>query len=138
MSVKQFVDTNILVYAYDISAGDKHILAKNCVRQLWDSGMGVVSAQVLQELFVTLTKKIPKPIDSAQAKLIIDDLSQWEVVVSDIGLITASIDLHERYKFSFWDDLVVQAALVSGAKVLLTEDLQGDQMVEGLAIKNPL
>ena len=71
MSVKQFVDTNILVYAYDISAGDKHILAKNCVRQLWDSGMGVVSAQVLQELFVTLTKKIPKPIDSAQAKLII-------------------------------------------------------------------
>ena len=79
---KTFVDTNIIIYAYDVTAGKKHNVAENILADLWNSGLGVISTQVLQEFFVNVVQKIPKPIDKKQAKEIIRDFLKWHVVVN--------------------------------------------------------
>ncbi len=72
---KTFVDTNILVYAYDVTVGRKHETAKGILADLWKSGEGMLSLQVLQEFFVTITRKVPRPLEIRPAKGIIGDLS---------------------------------------------------------------
>jgi len=72
---RQFVDTNVLVYAYDVTAGDKHSRARALVNELWDTREGCLSVQVLQEFFVTTTRKIPRPLEAPAAAQIIDDLT---------------------------------------------------------------
>jgi Predicted nucleic-acid-binding protein, contains PIN domain len=76
---RQFADTNILVYAHDVTAGDKHSRARALVEELWDTRQGCLSVQVLQEFFVTTTRKIPKPLEALAAAQIIDDLAHWHV-----------------------------------------------------------
>ena len=80
---KVFLDTNIIIYAYDLTAGEKHKIAKKIVLDLWNSGLGIISTQVLQEFFVIATQKIPKPLDIKIAKEIMRDLLKWNVVVND-------------------------------------------------------
>jgi predicted nucleic acid-binding protein len=132
-----FVDTNILVYAYDSSAGDKHEIAKKEIAALWDSGQGLISTQVLQELYVTLTKKVPKPVSPDLAKPIIQDLLQWKVITNDGTSILEAIEIQKKHLLSFWDALVVQAAVKGGADVLLTEDFEPGRSLDGLTIRNP-
>jgi predicted nucleic acid-binding protein len=132
-----FVDTNILVYAYDLSAGDKHEIAKKEIAALWNSGQGLISTQVLQELYVTLTKKVPKPIGPDIAKLIIQDLLQWNVIINDGTSILEAIDIQKQHRFGFWDALVVQAAIKGEAGVLLSEDFEPGRSFDGLTIRNP-
>ncbi len=132
-----FLDTNILIYAYDVSAKEKREKARDIVLALWDSGLGVLSTQVLQEFFVMATQKIPSPLDIKAAKEIVDDLLRWDIVVNDGDIILRAIDLHERHKFSFWDAMIVEAAVRGGAKVLLSEDLSHGRIVNGIKIKNP-
>lgn len=79
MSV-EFCDSNIVVYAYDTSAGAKHERARDLLERLWTDGAGAASIQVLQELFVTLTRKIPRPLDVASARGIVSDLATWHIV----------------------------------------------------------
>ena len=79
---KVFVDTNIIVYAYDRDAGKKHQIASKLVKDLWHSGLGVLSTQVLQELFVTVTNKISSPLDTAKATGIVKNLSKWNIVIN--------------------------------------------------------
>jgi predicted nucleic acid-binding protein len=134
---KVFLDANILVYAHDISAGIKHEAARNLVARLWKSGGGVLSTQVLQEFFVTVTQKIPKPTDISTAQKVIGDLLTWEVVVNDGKSILGAIDLQKRYKYPFWDSLIVHAALSAGAAVLMSEDLSAGQKIQGMSIENP-
>ena len=69
---KAFIDTNIIIYAYDVTAGKKHETARKIITELWDSGLGVISTQVLQEFFVNVVQKIPKPIDKQQAKVLLE------------------------------------------------------------------
>jgi len=132
-----FVDTNILVYAYDSSAGDKHEIAKKEIAALWDSGQGHISTQVLQELYVTLTKKVPKPISPDLAKPIIQDFLKWKVVINDGISILEAIEIQKQYRFGFWDALIVQAAVKGGAGVLLTEDFESGRLIDGVRIQNP-
>ena len=132
-----FVDTNILVYAYDSSAGDKHEIAKKEIGALWDSGFGLISTQVLQELYVTLTKKVPKPVSPDLAKPIIQDLLQWKVIINDGTSILEAIEIQKKHRFGFWDALVVQAAVKGGANVLLSEDFESGCSFDGLTIRNP-
>jgi predicted nucleic acid-binding protein len=132
-----FVDTNVLVYAHDRSAGKKHETARDVVLDLWESGMGVLSMQVLQEFFTAVTRKIAKPMASAAARQIIEDLLKWSVVVNDGDSILAAIDILDRYKLSFWDSMIVQAAVRGGADVLLSEDLSDGQTIHGVRISNP-
>jgi len=134
---KIFLDTNIIVYAYDTSAGKKHEIAQKIMMDLWDSELGVLSTQVLQEFFVTVTKKIPKPLDAKLAKEIIKDLLKWDIVVNDGDDILEAIETHLKHKFSFWDSMIIQAAVKSGVTMLLSEDLPKGKIVRGVTIKNP-
>ncbi len=77
MSGKCFVDTNILVYAHDRSAGVKHQRAQMLLEQLWDSGQGVLSTQVLQELCINLRRKISHPLPVDEVRRLIRDYAKW-------------------------------------------------------------
>ena len=134
---KVFLDTNIIIYAYDSSAGKKHEVAREILTGLWDSGLGVISTQVLQEFFVNVTKKIPKPIDIDLAKGIIEDFLRWDVVVNDGESLLDAIDILVEYNYSFWDSMIIQAAVKGGAELLLTEDLEDGKVVKGVEIRNP-
>jgi predicted nucleic acid-binding protein len=134
---KAFIDTNIIIYAYDVTAGKKHETARIIITGLWDSGLGVISTQVLQEFFVNVVQKIPKPIDKQQAKEIVRDLLKWHVVVNTGDSIIDAIDICLRFGYSFWDSMIIEAAIKGGATVLISEDLQDGQVVSGVTIKNP-
>ena len=134
---KVFLDTNVLIYAHDTSAGRKHDLARETVLELWNQSNGLLSTQVLQEFFVTITRKIPTPLKLRDGRKIIEDLLSWDVVVNDGRAILAAIDIQDRYRYSFWDALIVHAAIQGGATVLLSEDLSDSQTIHGVTIKNP-
>ena len=134
---KMFIDTNILIYAFDVSAGKKHQVASHILSDLWNSGLGVLSTQVLQEFYVNVVQKIQKPIDQKMAQEIIRDLLKWHVVVNNGDSILDAIDISEKYGYSFWDSLIIEAALTGGVSVLLSEDLQHGQIISGVTISNP-
>jgi predicted nucleic acid-binding protein len=138
MSDKYFVDTNILVYAHDTSAGAKHERAKALVENLWRQRSGVVSTQVLQELCVNLRRKAGHPVDLRTAREIVVDYLSWDVVTNTGESILEALQLEEHYQISFWDALVVQAAEASGAAVLYSEDLSDGQTYRGVRVVNPL
>ncbi|HWR59698.1 MAG TPA: PIN domain-containing protein [Thermodesulfovibrionales bacterium] len=134
---KVFVDTNVLVYAYDKDAGEKHWVALNIMKDLWRSGLGTISTQILQEFFVTLTKKISAPMDISVVRDTIRRLSKWDVLLIDVDTIIRATELQERYKYSFWDSLIIASAIAGGARTILSEDLADGQTLQGLTIKNP-
>ena len=134
---KFFVDTNVLVYAYDSSAGKKWETSSRIFSQLWTHRTGVVSTQVLQELFVSLTQKVTKPVTSITAKEILSDLLRWPVVVNNGNDILRAIDLQTKYRLSFWDSLIVQAGITSKSEILLSEDFQDGQVIETVTVVNP-
>ena len=87
MNDRTFVDTNILVYAHDLDSGNKHRIANKIVSELWDSRSGVLSTQVLQEFYVTLTRKISAPLRKPTARRIVKNYINWEVVINDAPII---------------------------------------------------
>jgi predicted nucleic acid-binding protein len=137
MKDKVFLDTNIIVYAHDTSSGDKHKAAREIVDYLWESKRGVISVQVLQEFFVCVTQKITKPLSTKNARTILEYLSTWEVIPNDKYITLKAIDLQENHHFSFWDSLIVQAAVQSQARILFSEDLPDGQIVEDLKFLDP-
>lgn len=134
---KVFVDTNILIYAYDTSAGDKHLTAARQIAELWKSETGLISTQVLQEFYVNVTRKIAQPLNISVARSIIEDMSRWEVVTVEPDTILAAIDLQREHTLSFWDAMIVAAAIAGGSETLLTEDLSHGQTIRGVTIRNP-
>ena len=138
MSAKYFVDTNILIYAHDTSAGAKHERAKALVEELWRDRTGVVSTQVLQELSVNLRRKAGHPLDVKATREIVADYLTWQVVVNGGESILEAFELEERYHISFWDALIVQAAQASGAEILYSEDLSDGQAYGSVRVVNPL
>jgi predicted nucleic acid-binding protein len=137
MSDKYFVDTNILMYAHQMSAGAKHERAKALIEEIWRDRTGVVSTQVLQELAVNLRRKAGRPLDGKATREIVSDYLTWQVVVNGGESILEAIDLEVRYQISFWDALVVQAAQASGAEVLYSEDLSDGQRYGSVRVINP-
>jgi predicted nucleic acid-binding protein len=138
MSDRYFVDTNILIYAHDPAAGDKHARAKALVEGLWERRSGVVSTQILQELAVNLRRKAKKPLDAKATREVVSDYLTWQVVVNGGDSILEALDLEARYQISFWDALVVQAAQASGATTLYSEDLSDGQTYGFVKVINPL
>jgi predicted nucleic acid-binding protein len=132
-----FLDTNVVVYAYDISAGEKHRVAAGIMVDLWDSGLGIVSTQVLQEFYVTVTGKIPKALDPIRAGEIVSDLLKWETVVNDGETILDAIGIQSEFGYSFWDSMIIASAVKGGAELLYTEDLTDGQKIKGVQIQNP-
>lgn len=133
----QFVDTNIFLYAYDLSEPVKKKKAENLVSALWQSRQGAISIQVLQELYVNLTRKLPKPVSFELAAKIIADLGQWRLHEPVLTDLQRAIELEKGYKLSFWDAMIVSSALQMGCKVLWTEDLGSGQYINDLIIRNP-
>src|SRR5438309_693072 len=121
---KTFVDSNILVYGYDNSARDKHKLAQEVLVDLWNSGAGMISTQVLQEFFVNVTRKIPRPLPLTEARQIVADFLKWSVVIIEGPLLLRAIDLQGKYELSFWDSMILSAAIKGGATRVYSEDLQ--------------
>ena len=125
------------MYAYDSSAGDKWRTSAEILSLLWIHHTGVLSTQVLQELFVSLTQKVENPIPPKAAKEIILDLLHWPLVVNDGKNILGAIDIRMKHHFSFWDSLILQAAFASKSEFLLSEDFQGGQVIGSVTIVNP-
>lgn len=138
MSDKYFVDTNILVYAHDRSAGVKHQRAQAVVERLWDSGEGALSTQVLQELCINLRRKAAKPLSVDEVRLLIRDYAAWEVVTNSPAAILKALEIEVRYKISFWDALIIEAAEEAGASIVYSEDLAAGQRYGALRVVNPL
>jgi len=135
---RQFVDTNVLVYAHDVTAGDKHARARALVEELWRTRDGCLSVQVLQEFFVTTTRKIPRPLDVRTAKRIIDDLARWHVHAPAASDVLAAIDIHHRTVTSFWDAMILRSAKELDCQTLHSEDFNHGQVYEGVRVRNPL
>lgn len=136
MSVKTFVDTNVLIYAHDVDAGGKREIAQSLLRELWRDRNGVLSMQVLQEFYVNAVRKIASPISKSQARAIISNYSPW-CVETGWGDLPAAFQIEDEAHVGFWDALIIASALKSGAARLLTEDLNPGQVVRGLRIENP-
>jgi len=137
MNGKVFVDTNVLVYAHDIDAGEKNRMAADRIAGLWETRNGIISSQVLQEFYVTVTHKIPSPLPQSVARTLISNYSVWQVEVATADTVIAASEIEERYQLSLWDSLIIAAASHGGAEVLLTEDLNAGQTIDGVKILNP-
>lgn len=138
MNRKCFVDTNILVYAHDRSAGLKHERALRIVERLWATAEGVLSTQVLQEFCFNVRRRLARPVPVEEVRRILEDYMSWEIVVNDAASIVHALDIEARYKISFWDALVLQAAESSGAVILYSEDFATGQHYGGFQVVNPL
>jgi len=134
---KEFVDTNIFLYAYDSSTPEKGNAAKELIAELWKSGQGVISIQVLQELYVNMTRKLPHPVSPELAAQIISDLGQWHLHRPALEDLQSAIELEHSNRISFWDAMVVNSALQMGCDVLWSEDLNSGQYIDNLVIRNP-
>jgi predicted nucleic acid-binding protein len=135
LAERVFIDTNVIVYADDLDAGAKRERAREVLHQVFIDGNGVVSTQVLQELFVAATRKLGVAPEVARRK--VELLARLDVVKIEPSLILDAIDLHRLHPISFWDSLIVQSAAASGCRRLLTEDLQSGRNIAGVRIENP-
>lgn len=130
-----FVDTNVLLYAHDRDAKAKHGIARELVTEFWNQDtMPSLSVQVLQELFVNLTKK---GVSLKAATDVVRDYSTWRVEENTTELLEAGIEAMKRWQTSFWDGLIVAAANASGASILLSEDLNSGQKYGNVIVRNP-
>ena len=137
MSDKTFVDTNILIYAHDADAGDKQRVAARVLEDLWESRLGVISTQVLQEFYVNVTRKIARPVERSVAREIVRAYGAWQLERPGRDEILHASELEQRYRLQFWDALIVATAIAGGASVLLSEDFFHGRRVAGIVIRNP-
>lgn len=135
MSGREFVDTNILVYADDNRDVAKQNRAKSLIRNLMLERRGVVSLQVLQEFFAAATRKLGMGAAEARERVLL--YGRFEVVRLTTDDLLAAIDLHRLHGLAFWDGLIVQAALAGRCKVLNSEDMQHGRVIDALTIASP-
>ena len=133
----QSVDTNVLIHAHDLSSGPKHTRARGLVQELWQSGEGCLSVQVLQEFYVNVTQKVAKPLATEVAAQIIADLSVWQIHRPGVEDVLDAIRLHVRYQLSFWDAMIIASAVQLGCQTLWTEDLNPGQVYDRVTILSP-
>ncbi|MGH9704315.1 MAG: PIN domain-containing protein [Candidatus Acidiferrales bacterium] len=136
MNGRKFVDTNVLVYAHDVDAATKHPIAKHLLGELWRARMGVLSVQVLQEFYVSVTRKIRSPLPKELARLVVSSYSIWCVETTPAEITTA-FRIEDESRIGFWDALIVSSAMKSGAARILSEDLSAGQRIAGILIENP-
>jgi predicted nucleic acid-binding protein len=137
MTGKTFVDTNVLVYAHDQDGAWKRERALQCLGELWESGGGRLSTQVLEEFVVNITLKIKQPMARSVAREVIRTYASWvESAITPATVIRAS-EVSETWQISFWDGMILAAAEQDGAAEVLTEDLNPGQVIAGVRIRNP-
>lgn len=137
MSVRAFLDTNVLVYLFDTGSPSKQAAAREIFeRQGFDLEL-FLSTQVLQEFFVNITRKLSPPLSAEEALGALTDLAELPTVQVDIPLILAGARLSQKHRVSFWDGLILEAAASSGCSIVFTEDLQDGWEVRGVRVENP-
>lgn len=132
-----FVDTDVLLYAHDRSAGRKWDLASELLAGLWGTRSGALSTQVLQEFYVNATQKLPRPLSAVQARSVIERYATWRVHAIEPADIRVASEIEKRHRQSFWDALIIVAATRLGAARLASEDLQHGRRIAGLVIVDP-
>lgn len=138
MSDRLFLDTNLLVYAYDVSAGPRHQQAISLIAELSQHGTIVVSTQVLIELTACLRRKIPKPLPTDEIqKVLVEIMNAWLIFVNRPESVLAALELETQFQLSFWDALILHAAQASSASILYTEDLNHGQIYGSVRVVNP-
>lgn len=135
MNARSFFDTNVLIYADDKATPAKQRRAIDLVAEHRRSGTGVVSMQVLQEYFVTVTRKLH--VDARVARRKVELLAEFDVAAPEIADILGAIDLDRLHGFSFWDALVLRSAKQTGCRVVLSEGMQEMREIDGVRIVNP-
>ena len=136
MSDKSFVDSNVMIYAHDADAGVKRDAAAAVLRELWAQRSGVLSTQVLHEFYVNVTRKIAAPLARSAARAVVDAYAPW-CVNTTAAETSAAFRIEDEARISFWDALIVAAALKAGAVRILSEDLNAGQTIAGIRIENP-
>lgn len=135
MPVERFLDTNILLYGYDLDAPDKRAIAVSILEHAWrQPGSTAISVQVLQEFFVNFTRKGQPDTETRQ---LIVDFCHWPVIDNTLALLGNGLAIREKWQLSLWDALIVAAAEASGATELLTEDLNHGQQYGKVRAVNP-
>ncbi len=136
---REFVDTNVLVYAHDTSPAlaKRHTVAKSLLERLWDSRSGCLSTQVLQEFFTVVTRKIAQPISTDEAYAVVEDYASWTLHRPTGADILEAIRIHQRNQISFWDALIMQSASAMHCATIWSEDLHAGQTIAEVTIVNP-
>lgn len=137
MTAVVFVDTNVLVYARDTTDQGKQERAITWLAALWDAEAGRLSWQVLQEYYVTATRKLDPPRDPALVREDVASLATWRPLAPHLPIIDTAWAVEDRFGFSWWDALIVAAAQTAGCTHLLTEDLQDGQDLDGVLVVDP-
>lgn len=137
MTDRVFVDTNVLVYFRDSSEPEKQSKAALWLQELWQTRRGRLSAQVLNEYYVTVTQKLNPGLSRQAARRDVLDLLTWRPVALDGDVIESAFGYQDRFALSFWDALIVSAAVKSGSSILISEDMQHEQTIDTLTILNP-
>lgn len=135
--MRSFLDTNVLVYAFDTDAGEKQTRAQRLMEVEAAEGRLVLSTQVLQEFYVAVTRKLARPLSAGEAEAAVREFALLPVIQVDVEMVVASIARSRSAGFSLWDSLIVEAALAGGATRLYTEDLQHGQRISEMEIVNP-
>ena len=136
MSDKSFVDSNVLIYAYDADAGVKRVAAAAILRDLWARRSGVLSTQVLHEFYVNVTRKIATPLSKSAARAVVDAYAPWCVNTTPAET-SAAFRIEDEAQISFGDALIVAVARKAGAVRILSEDLNAGQNIADIRIENP-
>lgn len=129
-----FVDTNVVVYAFDTADPGKQRAA---IEVLGSGQRLVVSTQVVLELWWVLTRRLAVPLPEDQAAVVVDELCRLPVVTTDVEMVRRAIDTSRRFRIAVWDAMIVEAARSAGCDRVLTEDLQPGQNFDGVTIENP-
>ena len=135
MTARSFFDTNVIIYGDDKSEPAKRQRALALLAEHRRAGTGVVSLQVLQEYFVTVTRKMH--VEPTVARRKVELLAEFEVAIPQLSDVLAAIDLHRLHGLSFWDALILRMAQEAGCKILFSENFQDARQVEGIQVVNP-
>jgi predicted nucleic acid-binding protein len=138
MSDVVFVDSNILIYAHDSDAGPKRERAVEKLRELWQSGTGRLSVQVLQEFYVNVTKKLATPVARATAREVVSSYGAWVKEPTTPDTVLRAIDIADMAQIMFWDALIIASAEEVQATHVYSEDLNAGQTIAGVKIVNPM
>jgi len=136
MNDKTFVDTNVLIYAHDMDAKEKHETAKRVLQELWSERTGMLSMQVLQEFYLNVTRKISRPISKESARIVVGTYTTWCIDTSPAE-ISSAFRIEDEAHIGFWDALIVASAVKSGASRILSEDLNAGQVISRVRVENP-
>lgn len=136
----KLIDTNILVYGYDCSEGEKHAVSRDLLKQIWKEGRGVVCLQNLMEFFVVITKKVDSPVGVAEAKTIVEDFlksDNWRIIDRDEDTFLSAIDIVSEYRIPLWDAVIVACMKENDITDIVTENKKDFEKIPGIKVSVP-